>query len=1075
MKTQISRDSHRPDQRYSGLYQQQGRMITDADWNELVDLVKERMKRALADIVVSGVPDAGGLAITKPGADVQITPGRLYADGVAGELSADAAFGLDGQYDLPGYPTPTPGDAYLLYADVWDLSVTYLQDEALRDPALHGADTCTRSQRLVQIKSCPAGIDPEMPSQNPRKGDAPLTLELRAAHTTQDPCDPCALETGVAEGSVGNYLFRLEVHDVAWNVNDPSDAIRLTLKWSTENGAEQYSVVAGDTPPEEFTAGDWIFEFHSDASERHLGVNFVSSAGFPVRGALEAGYPESVPAGFDYVRRWDGYCELQKVGGNWTLVGGRERSAELSTDAGEEADGSVGFTGGLTINLATLALTLELDGKVFVVGDYWLAPVREEIHGEGASVLSGEQPVGIAHHYLKLVEVLADGSLVAPTDAERRRLNFPALTDLHASDIGLTNHCPGLYADAENVQQALDHLCDIDAADIAFANHCPALYADADNVQEALDNLCDIDASDIAYEVPNCQPGAGDPPTIQSLLAALLADWPDLDGDGKTSAKDILDSLLCRLDAARLPYDPNNQTARWQVIREVVDLGTPPRPNTVQQAIDLLADLDASKVPFSNPCPERFPGAQDVQQALQQLCETRADQVSYAPDPGCELSADAGVQTVKDALDALCMRPSGEGGGCRVSVRPGDSLSKVVFGLLEQGQTDICLCLLPGRHDLGEGLELHNEGLHLSITGCDASTTQIVLDQLPFILEVDSFHVGGIELVIGLDANLSITQCREVTLESTRISGLVGEAPLVVLDADEQIRLSGNLIDAYLPEAFDVTRQVLETAGITAEIFAPVTRQRFMRGARKLAVELVKQDQAVRQAQAVKLRAAIKENSDRLSSEERQSLTLLARSIGVDTDRAVVSDLVRARESAATAHAAPAVVIASADAATLFENNEIIGVLSLYGVPGNATLSDEELKVLEEIISNIDFFSTGRNLQMRNNRLSRLVVSAELINAIRLLPQREQPQLLGLFDTLLLTDNQIGQADNQFVGRHHSLSTTRFDQASTARAGFAIGLTGIYVGNFAQLPETRLEHVAHRSPAVAANADLVIT
>jgi hypothetical protein len=168
-------------------------------------------------------------------------------------------------------------------------------------------------------------------------------------------------------------------------------------------------------------------------------------------------------------------------------------------------------------------------------------------------------------------------------------------------------------------------------------------------------------------------------------------------------------------------------------------------------------------------------------------------------------------------------------------------------------------------------------------------------------------------------------------------------------------------------------------------------------------------------------------------------------------------------------------VIASADAATSFENNEIIGVLSLYGVPGNATLSDEELKVLEEIISNIDFFSTGRNLQMRNNRLSRLVVSAELINAIRLLPQREQPQLLGLFDTLLLTDNQIGQADNQFVGRHHSLSTTRFDQASTARAGFAIGLTGIYVGNFAQLPETRLEHVAHRSPAVAANADLAIT
>ncbi len=35
MKTEISRDSHQPKKRYSGVYQQQGRMLTDADWNNL--------------------------------------------------------------------------------------------------------------------------------------------------------------------------------------------------------------------------------------------------------------------------------------------------------------------------------------------------------------------------------------------------------------------------------------------------------------------------------------------------------------------------------------------------------------------------------------------------------------------------------------------------------------------------------------------------------------------------------------------------------------------------------------------------------------------------------------------------------------------------------------------------------------------------------------------------------------------------------------------------------------------------------------------------------------------------------
>ena len=54
MKTQISRISHWPEKRYSGVYQQQGRMITDADWNELVELLKARVDGALADAVGSG-------------------------------------------------------------------------------------------------------------------------------------------------------------------------------------------------------------------------------------------------------------------------------------------------------------------------------------------------------------------------------------------------------------------------------------------------------------------------------------------------------------------------------------------------------------------------------------------------------------------------------------------------------------------------------------------------------------------------------------------------------------------------------------------------------------------------------------------------------------------------------------------------------------------------------------------------------------------------------------------------------------------------------------------------------------
>ena len=51
MKSQISRDSFRPERRYSGVYQQQGRMLTDADWNELQAIVKTRLDEALRDVL----------------------------------------------------------------------------------------------------------------------------------------------------------------------------------------------------------------------------------------------------------------------------------------------------------------------------------------------------------------------------------------------------------------------------------------------------------------------------------------------------------------------------------------------------------------------------------------------------------------------------------------------------------------------------------------------------------------------------------------------------------------------------------------------------------------------------------------------------------------------------------------------------------------------------------------------------------------------------------------------------------------------------------------------------------------
>jgi hypothetical protein len=296
MKTEISRDSHQPEKYYSGVYQKQGRMLTDSDWNELVDILKDHLNDALKDVVGSKEGSAGGTPrhralriVDDPTDTFNIQPGHVYADGISARILgvSDIAYN-----DQPYFPSPpNPAGDYVLYADVWERTVTHLFDERLRDKGLHGADTCSRKQTIAQIKWSPydAGApenpdnNPENSAKNPVKGDAELSLTLLQKTTDPDPCDPCAAELDV-ESKTGNYLFRVEVHEVK---GDADSATEITLKWSSENGAEQFEALAtSEVMPGGFISDKWIYEFFDDTSERHLGVHLENTSWEPVRGVL---------------------------------------------------------------------------------------------------------------------------------------------------------------------------------------------------------------------------------------------------------------------------------------------------------------------------------------------------------------------------------------------------------------------------------------------------------------------------------------------------------------------------------------------------------------------------------------------------------------------------------------------------------------------------------------------------------------------------------------------------------------------------------------------------------------------
>jgi uncharacterized protein YjdB len=270
-----------------------------------------------------------------------------------------------------------------------------------------------------------------------------------------------------------------------------------------------------------------VYEFFNDVTERHLGVHL--GGGAIQRSVLvPAPFPDAIPddahgVPMPLVRRWDGSCRLRRQGVAWTFVQG--------THLGQDLEGTVTAPGAgtpLTLSLGALRLGLDFVGRHVVAGDYWLALMREHPEGRPPEVLSAE-PVGVVHHYLPLLGQAGASLTTYPVDsASIQRLSFPALTELSAARVA---YDPGVVA---------DRWTDIDDG----AAGAPT------TVQDAIDQLVgNLEASDIGYTPPTC-----DGPNSVNTLLSTLARWPDLDGDGRRSIKDMLDALLCRLDASRVPY-----------------------------------------------------------------------------------------------------------------------------------------------------------------------------------------------------------------------------------------------------------------------------------------------------------------------------------------------------------------------------------------------------------------------------------------------------------------------------------------------------------------------------------------
>ena len=433
-----SRFTFNPWNDYFGVVMQQGRVQLDSDWNEWLAEFVRRIHAGTLDILgLAGVPSTTpyGFKINAyhdtAGNHLTIGTGRMYVDGILVEnhgpvtlaqwnpalaewsTTSPGAAEIDIDYtDQPYLPGATiPGNGpFLVYLDVWQREVSYLEDVSLVDKAV-GVETTGRLQTVWQVKlldiSGVGGVDcstPDSQIQSVITGGTliqPSASLLTTGVVPSASAGPCALSPVPGYTGVENQLYRLEIHQGGSTTSTPPP----TFKWSREDASVATLVTAISTvtnsagvPASQLTVqslgrdqvlgfnpGDWIeivddyLELNPPASngqaqpgELHridsinaaantVTLDFtVSSASFPVINTNQ-----TIPSRHTRIRRWDQAGAVYQSDG-----------ATVWIDLDSFGSTGIPVPPADTAVILENGITVAFEGSSFRTGDFWLFAAR---------------------------------------------------------------------------------------------------------------------------------------------------------------------------------------------------------------------------------------------------------------------------------------------------------------------------------------------------------------------------------------------------------------------------------------------------------------------------------------------------------------------------------------------------------------------------------------------------------------------------------------------------------------------------------------------------------------------------
>lgn len=431
---------------FTRVLMQQGRVQLDADWNALNAVLLNRFRSFITDLIGfhAGPNDNAGfmIGVNRTGTKLTISNGRYYVDGIASE-NPQEKYELDIKSLLAGESEPP----YLVYLEVWEQHVTYVQNEAIAEVALHGLDTTTRAkvEWRVRIKSSSLTPADAQDSEKlvrdimmPDKRAIPRLTAQARERTAEAAEAPCIVSPEARYRGTENQLYRVEIHCPGPANSNPQAAKRATFKWSRENGSvvfpireitttEGRSVVKlehlGRDSRMSLQDGNWVEivdddYIYDERADPLLQVVEIDRARMEVTLRGKPRVDAKDKGTHPLLRRWDHRAGSDEAGEQELADGAVPiQEVALSDDPWQLLED------GIRIQFQSVE-----DGKesYYRTGDYWLIPARTvtgdvEWPRDGEGNPSKQKPRGVERHYapLALLKKKETGDLSVDDDLRK--------------------------------------------------------------------------------------------------------------------------------------------------------------------------------------------------------------------------------------------------------------------------------------------------------------------------------------------------------------------------------------------------------------------------------------------------------------------------------------------------------------------------------------------------------------------------------------------------------------------------------------------------------------------------------